>query len=66
MTDNQRLDGARWRKASRSATNGECVEIAQGASAFGVRDSKNSEGSHLVLLPATWTYFLANTKEGQR
>lgn len=38
------LDGAVWRKSSRSGGNGgECVELATTTHVFGVRDSKNPE-----------------------
>ena len=53
-----RLTGATWRRASRSATNGQCVEVAQGTGVFGLRDSKNPAGGVLVLAPATWSWFL--------
>ena len=33
-----------WRKASRSAGNGECVEVASAHGRISVRDSKDPEG----------------------
>ncbi|MFJ3365767.1 DUF397 domain-containing protein [Streptomyces anthocyanicus] len=39
-----------WRKASYSDQGGgNCVEIAEGATAVGVRDSKNADGPALVF-----------------
>jgi Domain of unknown function (DUF397) len=64
-TDHDRLAGAIWRKASRSATNGDCVEIAHGTGVFGMRDSKNPDGCRLVLSAAAWAGFLADTKSQQ-
>jgi hypothetical protein len=60
--DDHRLTGVTWRKASRSATNGECVELAVGAGVFGVRDSKNREGGRLILPATAWAGFLTDTK----
>lgn len=52
-----RLIGAVWRKASSSATSGQCVEIAHGTDVFGVRDSKNG-----VLPTTAWAGFLDDVK----
>jgi hypothetical protein len=60
--DDHRLVGATWRKARRSATNGECVEIALGTGVFGVRDSKN-HGGRLILPAVAWAGFLNATKD---
>jgi hypothetical protein len=41
-----------WRKSSRSATSGDCVEIAWTGDLTAVRDSKNPTGGHLAVDPA--------------
>ena len=56
--------GLVWRKASRSAANGECVEIASVPSQVFVRDSKNPGGDMLAYAPETWRQFLVAAKQG--
>lgn len=58
------LATAAWRKSSRSATQGECVEIAQTLVVTGIRDSKNPTGIRLRLTPAQWSRFLDHVKNG--
>jgi Domain of unknown function (DUF397) len=59
------LAGATWRTSSRSATQGECVEIAHTPTAIGVRDSKNPAGAYLSVTPTQWTRFLTGLKSGE-
>jgi hypothetical protein len=48
-----------WRKATKSGSNGACVEVARLAEdAIGVRDSKNPDGPVLVFTAADWDAFL--------
>ena len=52
-----------WRKSSWSAFNGDCVEVAGlGSGLIGVRDSKDSAGTVLVISSSAWQAFLDNVK----
>lgn len=53
-----------WRKASLSATNGECVEIASTARYVAIRDSKNPDGDVLACAPETFRALLHTVKNG--
>jgi hypothetical protein len=62
----QDLRGARWRKSSFSADQGECVEVASNLpGVLAVRDSKNPTGSALIFTPGEWDAFLTGLKRGQ-
>lgn len=58
------LGNARWRKSTRSGTNGgECVEVAGNLpGVVAVRDSKDPAGPVLAFDPQTWRAFVAYTK----
>lgn len=58
------LSNARWKKSTRSGTNGgECVEVADNlASIIAVRDSKDPAGPALAFTPHAWRAFIAQTK----
>ena len=47
-----------WKKASHSAYNGSCVEVATAEGSVLVRDSKDPDGPVLSVTPAKWRAFL--------
>ncbi|OZV83106.1 DUF397 domain-containing protein [Micromonospora echinospora] len=58
------LEGAHWRKSSRSNA-GNCVEIATNLpSVVGTRDSKDPTGPTLTFSLAGWAAFLQEVKSG--
>ncbi|RKT83109.1 protein of unknown function [Saccharopolyspora antimicrobica] len=59
------LSGVKWRKSSRSASGGNCVEVGFGFDAVGVRDTKDRDGGYLAVAPAQWQSFLLAVKDGR-
>lgn len=57
-------DGLRWRKSTRSAANGACVEIAELTGAVAVRDSKDPNGPRLRFDLTAWRDFVAGVQAG--
>lgn len=62
MTDMSR---AVWRKSTKSANNGGCVEVADLDDVVAVRDSKNPTGPALTFAGAEWDTFLAAIADGE-
>ncbi len=54
-----------WRKSSRSAAAGHCVEVARVPEAVVVRDSKDVAGPVLCFADAGWTTFLEGVRTGE-
>ena len=60
------LSCAEWRKSSRSAGSGACVELACGLrGVVAVRDSKDAGGPSLVVAPDAWRLLTAAVKAGE-
>jgi hypothetical protein len=57
----QQLDSG-WRKASRSGTNGNCVETASISGAVLVRDTANRDGGTLEFSADAWQAFTGSIK----
>ena len=58
------LSGLEWRKASRSAADGACVEVAHMDAAIVVRDSQERTGPILSFGVTSWHVFLRRLKDG--
>ncbi|MGW8990064.1 DUF397 domain-containing protein [Streptomyces zhihengii] len=54
-----------WFKSSHSGSDGDdCVEVARGARAVHVRDSKDRQRPELALSAASWADFVAYAARG--
>ncbi|MGH3159001.1 MAG: DUF397 domain-containing protein [Streptosporangiaceae bacterium] len=52
-----------WRKSRRSASSGNCVEVAPlPGGGYAVRDSKNTDGPMLRFSPEEWRHFTGRLK----
>jgi hypothetical protein len=54
----------RWKKSSKCASSGACVEVAIGRDRVAVRDSKVVTGPILVFSRAAWTDFVRALRVG--
>ncbi|WP_328465566.1 DUF397 domain-containing protein [Actinoplanes sp. NBC_00393] len=61
------LEGAVWRKSSRSGSAGHCVEVAMVADGHyvGVRNSRQPDGAALVFTRKEWEAFAGGVKDGE-
>jgi hypothetical protein len=57
------LNGAQWRKSSRSGAGNDCVELVVAGVGAAVRDSKNPEAGHIAFANAGWDAFMGVVKE---
>jgi hypothetical protein len=57
------IDSAAWRKSSYSGgSGGDCVEVADAASAVMVRDTTNRDGGTLAFTSDAWQTFITSLK----
>jgi hypothetical protein len=60
------LDGAIFRKSSRSGSEGNCVEVSTNLiDVVAVRDTKDRDGGTLVFTPSEWSAFLDGVRQGE-
>ncbi len=62
---NPDLTAANWFKSSKSANNGQCVEVAFVDGLVAVRDSKDPAGPALVFNQQEWAAFVAGVSAGE-
>jgi len=66
LTDNLDLSRAVWRKSSRSANGGNCVEVASNLPGIvAVRDSKRVPGPVLTVSDQAWSGFVQGIRQGK-
>jgi hypothetical protein len=61
------MEPLNWRKATASASAGDCVEVGTTVAgrAAGIRDSKSPERGHLAITPAMLGALLASVRRGE-
>jgi hypothetical protein len=57
--------GLNWRKATRSISNGACVEVGTTTRIVAVRDSTDRTGQQLVYPTSAWRIFARSVQLGQ-
>ena len=58
----QEASGIKWRKASLSANDGDCVEVALVDGQIAVRDSRDPDGSWQRYSAMSWRDFISIVK----
>ncbi|MFI8950246.1 DUF397 domain-containing protein [Streptomyces sp. NPDC053750] len=59
------IDERAWFKSSYSGSDGDaCIEVAHGAQAVHVRDSKDRRRPELALSPTAWRDFVGHAAQG--
>jgi hypothetical protein len=56
--------GLDWRKATRSISNGACVEVGAAMRVVAVRDSTDPAGPHINYSSAAWRNFAQSVRQG--
>ena len=59
------MDEIKWRRSTRSGSNGQCVEVAETADRILVLDSKDPDGPVLGFSPAAWQRFIEAVRTGE-
>ncbi|MFG2471252.1 DUF397 domain-containing protein [Streptomyces canus] len=55
------MQNPHWHKSSYSGDSSNCVEITATQTIVHIRDSKNTEGPHLVFPITVWSRFISHT-----
>lgn len=59
MHQDQNDEQLSFHKASYSATNNDCVEVAETEGGAAMRDTKNRAQGHLMFTPTEWAAFMS-------
>lgn len=65
MSEKPAVEALRWFKSTRSASNGNCVEVAGTVTGVAVRDSKDPDGPVLRFGAEAWQGFIDHIRAGR-